>query len=52
MNKPPQNTVQMPEYLKTRKLHLNGIIAGMVSMKKFKATSNKFESITIYDRFL
>ena len=33
MNKPPQNSAQMPDYLKARKLHLNGIIVGMAGMK-------------------
>lgn len=31
----------MPDYLKARKLHLNGIIAGMAGMKKLDAKANK-----------
>lgn len=41
MNKPPQNSAQMPDYLKARKLHLNEIIAGMAGMKKLDAKANK-----------
>ena len=50
MNKPPQNSAQMPDYLKTRKLHLNGIIVGMAGMKKLNAKANKstrVETLTI-----
>ncbi|WP_338514081.1 hypothetical protein VRC24_00895 [Pseudomonas poae] len=50
MNTPPQNSAQMPEYLKARKLHLNGIIAGMAGAKKLKARANKdtkVETLTI-----
>ena len=51
MNKPPQNSAQMPDYLKARKLHLNGIIVVLASMKKLNATANedtKVETLTIH----
>ncbi|WP_448123775.1 hypothetical protein [Pseudomonas veronii] len=41
MNKPPQNSAQMPDYLKARKLHLSGIIAVIAGMKKLNARANK-----------
>ncbi|MFP7634926.1 hypothetical protein ACLIMJ_27365 [Pseudomonas veronii] len=50
MNKPPQNSAQMPEYLKARKLHLNGIIVVLAGMKKLNARANKntkVETLTI-----
>lgn len=50
MNKPPENSAQMPGYLKARKLHLNGIIAGMAGVKKLNAKENKntkVETLTI-----
>jgi len=50
MNKPPQNSAQVPDDLKARKLHLNGIIAGMAGVKKLNARSNKdttVETLTI-----
>ncbi|WP_256584539.1 hypothetical protein [Pseudomonas sp. GZJR-8] len=50
MNKTPQNSAQMPDYLKARKLHLNGIILGMAGMKKLNARANtdtKVETLTI-----
>ncbi len=50
MNKPPQNSAQMPDYLKARKLHLNGIILVMTDMKKLNARANKatkVETLTI-----
>ncbi|MDO4233754.1 MULTISPECIES: hypothetical protein [unclassified Pseudomonas] len=50
MNKPPQNSAQMPDYLKARKLHLNGIIVGMAGMKKLNVKANKstrVETLTI-----
>ncbi|WP_404486271.1 hypothetical protein ABWL43_00925 [Pseudomonas sp. HT11] len=50
MNEPQQNSAQMPDYLKARKLHLNGIIAGMAGMKKLNAKANKdnkVETLTI-----
>lgn len=50
MNEPSQNSAQMPDYLKARKLHLNGIIAGMAGIKKLKARANKdtkVETLTI-----
>ncbi|WP_262381746.1 hypothetical protein [Pseudomonas sp. WS 5406] len=50
MNKPPQNSAQMPDYLKARKLHLSGIIAVIAGMKKLNAGSNKntkVETLTI-----
>lgn len=50
MNKPPQNSAEMPDYLKARKLHLNGIIVGMAGMKKINARENKHtkvETLTI-----
>jgi len=40
----------MPDYLKARKLHLNGIIAGMAGVKNLNATVNKdtkVETLTI-----
>lgn len=50
MNKPPLNSAQMPDYLKARKLHLNGIILVMTDMKKLNARANKatkVETLTI-----
>ncbi|WP_074848339.1 hypothetical protein [Pseudomonas marginalis] len=50
MNKPPQNSAQMPDSLKARKLHLNGIIVGIAGMKKLNARANKItkvETLTI-----
>jgi len=50
MNKPPQNSAQMPDFLKARKLHLNGIILVMTDMKKLNARANKatkVETLTI-----
>lgn len=50
MNEPSQNSAQMPDYLKARKLHLNGIIADMAGIKKLKARANKdtkVETLTI-----
>jgi len=50
MNKPPQNSAQMPDYLKARKLHLNGIIVVLAGMKKLNARVNKdtkVETLTI-----
>lgn len=50
MNKPPQNSAQMPDYLKARKLHLSGIIAVIAGMKKLNARANKdtkVEALTI-----
>jgi hypothetical protein len=50
MNKPPLNSAQMPDYLKARKLHLNGIIVGMSGMKKLNAkgiNETKVETLTI-----
>jgi len=50
MNKTLQNSAQMPDYLKARKLHLNGIIVGMAGMKKLNARANKdtkVETLTI-----
>jgi len=50
MNKPPQNSAQMPDYLKARKLHLAGIIAVVDDMKKLNARANKdteVETLTI-----
>ena len=49
MNKPPQNSAQIPDYLKARKLHLNGIIA-LVTGQKLNAKANKenkVETLTI-----
>ncbi len=40
----------MPDYLKARKLHLNGIIVGLAGMKKLNAGENKdtkVETLTI-----
>ncbi|WP_254865882.1 hypothetical protein [Pseudomonas fluorescens] len=50
MNKPPQNRAQMSDYLKARKLHLNGIIVVLAGMKKLNARENKdttVETLTI-----
>ncbi|PLR59841.1 hypothetical protein QCBJ_29860 [Pseudomonas sp. QC2] len=50
MNKPPQNSVQTPDYLKARKLHLNGIILTMANTKKLNSranTASNVESLTI-----
>lgn len=50
MNPPPQNSAQMPDELKARKLHLNGIIVGIAGMKKLNARANKItkvETLTI-----
>ncbi|MCM8561470.1 hypothetical protein ACLE2W_15230 [Pseudomonas shahriarae] len=50
MKKPPQNSAQMPDYLKARKLHLNGIIVVLAGMKKLNASANKdtkVETLTI-----
>ncbi|WP_031290688.1 hypothetical protein [Pseudomonas simiae] len=50
MNKPQQNNAQIPDYLKARKLHLNGIIAGMAGVKKLNARANadtEVETLTI-----
>ncbi|MCX4064373.1 hypothetical protein OR626_09075 [Pseudomonas sp. S1Bt30] len=50
MNKPPQNSAQMPDYLKARKLHLNGIIVVLAGVKKLNARANKntkVETLTI-----
>ncbi|KRP53160.1 hypothetical protein TU75_03860 [Pseudomonas poae] len=40
----------MPDYLKARKLHLNGIIVGMAGVKKLNARATKdtkVETLTI-----
>ena len=50
MKKPPQNSAQMPDYLKARKLHLNGIIVVLAGMKKLNARANKdtkVETLTV-----
>ncbi|PJK35446.1 hypothetical protein CWC48_09635 [Pseudomonas sp. S10E 269] len=50
MNKPPQNSAQVPDHLKARKLHLSGIIAVIAGMKKLNARANKdtkVETLTI-----
>ena len=50
MNQTPQNSAQMPDELKARKLHLNGIIVGIAGMKKLNARANKItkvETLTI-----
>ncbi|PIB56024.1 hypothetical protein [Pseudomonas sp. 2995-1] len=50
MNKPPQNNAQIPDYLKARKLHLNGIIVVLAGLKKLNARANKatkVETLTI-----
>lgn len=50
MNQTPQNTAQMPDALKARQLHLNGIIVGMAGVKKLNARANentKVETLTI-----
>jgi hypothetical protein len=50
MNKPPQNSAQMSEYLEARKLHLNGRIVVLAGIKKLNARANKdtkVEKLTI-----
>ena len=50
MNQTPQNSAQMPDELKARKLHLNGIIVGIAGMKKLNAKAKKntkVETLTI-----
>jgi len=50
MNQTPQNSAQMPDDLKARKLHLNGIIVGMAGVKKLNARANtdtKVETLTL-----
>ena len=50
MNKPPQNSAQMPDYLRARKLHLNEIIVVLAGMKKRNVRENKdtkVETLTI-----
>ncbi|MCZ8305735.1 MAG: hypothetical protein O9336_03350 [Microcystis sp. LE19-98.1E] len=50
MNQTPQNSAQMPDDLKARQLHLNGIIVGMAGVKKLNARANentKVETLTI-----
>jgi hypothetical protein len=50
MNQKPLNTAQMPDDLKARQLHLNGIIVGIAGMKKLNARANKItkvETLTI-----
>ena len=50
MNQTPQNTAQMPDDLKARQLHLNGIIVSMSGVKELNARANentKVETLTI-----
>lgn len=50
MNQTPQNSAQMPDELKARKLHLNGIIVVMADMKTLNVKANtgsKVETLTI-----
>ncbi|WP_238343904.1 hypothetical protein [Pseudomonas lurida] len=50
MNKPPQNSAQMPDYLKARKLHLSEIVAVIAGMKTLNIRANKateVETLTI-----
>ncbi|WP_138761240.1 hypothetical protein [Pseudomonas lactis] len=50
MNKLPLNSAHAPDYLKARKLHLNGIIVAMTGVKKLNARANKdtkVETLTI-----
>lgn len=50
MNKPPQNSVQWPDYLKSRKLHLSGVMAVIADIKKLNVRANKaskVETLTI-----
>jgi len=50
MNPLPKKSAQMPNDLKARKLHLNGIIVGMNRMKNPNARENKYdedETLTI-----
>jgi len=45
MNKPPQNSVQTPDYLKARKLHLDGIIIALAAKKKPNNKDNKVSKV-------
>lgn len=50
MNHPPQNSAQSPDYLKARKVHLNGIIiafAGKKKPDKKDSKQSKVETLTI-----
>ncbi|MGY2410384.1 hypothetical protein [Pseudomonas pergaminensis] len=50
MNPPPQNSAQVPDDLKARKLHLSEIMACMAEVKKLNARANKdtkVETLTI-----
>ena len=50
MNQKPQNSAQMPDDLKARQLHLNGIVVGMAGVKKLNAREyedTKVETLTI-----
>ncbi|MQB17428.1 hypothetical protein DXU77_20495 [Pseudomonas lactis] len=38
----------MPDYLKVRKLHLNGIIIGMAGVKKLNARANKHTKVETF----
>lgn len=45
MTTPPQNSAEMPDYLKARKLHLNGIILTMANTKKLNSRANKVSEV-------
>lgn len=45
MNTPPQNSAQMPDYLKARKLHLDGIIIALAAKKKPSNKDNKVNNV-------
>ena len=50
MNKPPQNSAQMSDYLNARKLHLSEIVAVIAGMKTLNIRANKateVETLTI-----
>nr|WP_093426177.1 MULTISPECIES: hypothetical protein [unclassified Pseudomonas] len=50
MNKPTQNSAQWPDYLKARKLHLNGIFIVLAEIKKLNPSvskDTKVETLTI-----
>lgn len=50
MSKPTQNSAQIPDYLKARKLHLSGVMAVIADMKKLNVRANKtskVETLTI-----
>lgn len=45
MNQTLQNSAQMLDDLRARKLHLNGIIVGIAGIKKLNARANKITKV-------